>query len=404
MKQVNKPSIHLAFDANEANVRHRVGSNVYAFEIMKQFYKLVEKSPDLKVTILLATEPQLDFPGPHDRWTYQVLTPSPFWTQLALPWHLWLNQNTYDVFYTPGHYAPRWSRVPYISSVMDLAFLHFPYQFKKRDYLQLRDWTKYSVQNAQKVVTISAFSKKEIEEWYQKKAKDIIVAYPAAALSQEIPSPPARTKQLKALKIAHPYILHLGTIQPRKNISGLVEAFEQLKRAHSSQNLHSKTHAAADRRFLSLSGLQLVIAGKPGWLSDPIMERIAQSPFHKDIILTGFIDESTKLTLLKEAHALAMVGHFEGFGIPALESLLVETIPVVSEHSSLPEVVGKAGITVNPDQIESIATGLRTALSLSPKEKAVLRKEARDQVKRFSWQKSAELILETVLKVAHDRK
>lgn len=398
------PSLRLALDANEANVITRVGSNVYAYEIISELYTLASNKPELRVTVLLAAPPVSDLPAATDRWQYKIIKPSPFWTQWALPWHLFLNQNTYDVLFTPGHYAPRWSAIPYVSSVMDLAFLHFPTQFKKKDFIQLKNWTAYSVKNARKVITISEFSQSEIVTYYGKKAEDIVIAYPAATTLPAVPNPEERKKILRKLKINQPFILHLGTIQPRKNITALVEAFEQLKRSLEAGHIQTASSAKetpALKRFHQLSGIQLVIAGKEGWLAEPIIERIAQSPFKKDIILTGFIDESSKTSLLKEACCLAMVGRFEGFGIPALEALTLGTLPVVSDQSSLPEVVGEAGITVNPDSLESIATGLQSALSISAKEKAQYRRYAREQTKKFSWQESAKRILETLEEVAH---
>lgn len=403
----NKTTIHIAIDANEANVTHRVGSNVYAFEIISELHTLIHQSNNISVTVLLSAPALKDLPKTTAQWQYKVVKPTLFWTQLALPWYLFWNKNVYDVLFTPGHYAPRWSAIPYVSSVMDLAFLHFPNQFKRKDFIQLKNWTEYSVKNAHKVITISEFSKSEVEHFYKKKSEDISVAYPAATALLDVPVQATRNKIVRSLKITQPFILHLGTLQPRKNVTSLVEAFEQLKRSLEAGKLQStkrKQETAADKRFHSLSGLQLVLAGKEGWLAEPILERVKNSPFKKDIILTGFIDDTTKMTLLKEASTLAMVGRFEGFGIPALEALVVGVLPVVSNQSSLPEVVGGAGITVNPDSIDSIAEGLQQALSLSAKERAQFRKFGREQMKKFSWKQSAQSVLDILLEVVNASK
>ena len=150
-----KKTIYLAIDGNEANVEKRVGSNVYAFEILQQFYEQCKKSSQWQITVLLAREKVPDLPQPRKNWTYIYLQPQKLWTQWALPIHLFLHRRDYDLFFTPGHYAPRFSSVPYISSVMDLAYLHFPQQFRPEDLLQLKSWTKYSVNKAKKVLTIS---------------------------------------------------------------------------------------------------------------------------------------------------------------------------------------------------------------------------------------------------------
>lgn len=154
---MNKP-LRLAIDGNEANVKQRVGSNVYAFEVIKQLYELTKNPKKFDCTILLAHKGLADLPPARSNWQYKVLTPQRLWTQWALPLHLFWQQKQYDLFFTPGHYAPRFSAVPYVSSVMDLAFLEFPEQFQKNDLYQLKHWTYYSVRHAKKVITISIFS------------------------------------------------------------------------------------------------------------------------------------------------------------------------------------------------------------------------------------------------------
>ena len=177
-------ALRLAIDANEANVAQPVGSNVYALRLIQELYQLCKKSSRYQVTVLLAAHRIADLPAPRANWRYVIVTPRKFWTQWALPIHLSLHRHDYDVFFTPGHYAPRFSSVPYISSVMDLAYLHFPQQFRPLDLWQLTNWTKYSVHRAQQILTISQFSKTEIVKHYQLPAKNITVAYPASSLAK----------------------------------------------------------------------------------------------------------------------------------------------------------------------------------------------------------------------------
>ncbi len=392
---------HIAIDGNEANVTNRVGSNVYAYELLIALEKLLKKRKDIHVTVLLAKKALPDLPKARQHWRYRVVTPAKLWTQWALPLHLFAERNNYHVFFTPGHYAPRISSVPYVSSVMDLAFLHFPKQFKKSDYLQLRDWTKYSVNRAKKIITISAFSKAEIIENYGKREKNVIVAYPALPTNQK---PVARSQKqiLKKFGVKHPYIVAVNTLQPRKNLVRLIRAYEQVAQKVVSASIEqsSKRSRGRKRSLSKIGKLQLVIAGKVGWLADDIVATAEESSFHKDIILTGFVSDEEKQALLKNALVSASVGLYEGFGIPALESLDQGVIPVVSNVSSLPEVVGKAGILVNPMSKEDIANGLEEALELSGSAKTRFRKEAKKQLKEFSWEESAKVVLETLLKTA----
>lgn len=381
--------IHLAIDGNEANTSNRVGSNVYAYELLKALAQLVKSNRQVRVTVLLSSSPLRDLPRTTGNWRYKVITPKLLWTQWALPIHLFLHASEYDVLFTPGHYAPRISSIPYISSVMDLAFLLYPDQFNTRDLLQLKDWTRYSVKNARKVVAISEYTKADVIKRYGKKADDIIVAPPAVVPPSFTPTAKDGATVTKKFKVTNPYIIHIGTIQPRKNIVRLIEAFEKVNRklaAHRKRNQPEK--------------YQLVLVGKVGWLAEPIMDRIAQSPFAKDIIVTGFTTESEKQTLLAYSQCSAHLGLYEGFGIPALESLYAGTIPIVANNTSLPEVVGEAGVPVDPENVESIASAIYFVLSLPAKQRARLRRVARTQRQAFDWTASAEKILDALLQLA----
>ena len=133
---------NFVIDGNEANTPSRVGSNIYAFKILESLFKIISTRTDIAITVVLASEPVVDMPNETLNWSYKVVQPTRFWTQWALPLHLFLHKNTYDVFYTPGHYAPRLCPIPSVSSVMDTAYLEYPDQFKKTDTLKLTEWTK----------------------------------------------------------------------------------------------------------------------------------------------------------------------------------------------------------------------------------------------------------------------
>lgn len=375
---------HLVIDGCEANVSSRVGSNVYAFEVIRQLAEIARKHIELTVTVVLPTPPIADLPKETKRWHYQVVTPERFWTQWALPLHIWRNRHTYDVLFTPGHYAPRFCAIPYVSSVMDTAYLEYPEQFKRSDLAKLKHWTAYSVQRATKIIAISEHTKQSVIQQYGKPAGDVAVAYPAANLVT-----PAPKSALSQLGITAPYFLYVGTVQPRKNIVRLVEAYEHYCK------LFTKARLTPEQRK-SIRRAQLVLAGKTGWLAEPIMQRIAKSPEREDILLTGFTDEATKARLYKDATASVLVGLYEGFGIPPLESLGYGTIPIVSNTTSLPEVVGNAGLQVDPLNPKEIAQALFDVQFLSSKRKAVYRRRGREQFNRFSWSETGKIIWQVI--------
>jgi glycosyltransferase involved in cell wall biosynthesis len=382
-------TIKIAIDGNEANVSSRVGSNVYAFEIIKSLHTLV-RNKSVKVTILLSTPPIKELPKENKKWKYKVITPQKFWTQWALPIHLFLHSDDYDIFYTPGHYAPRLSSIPYVSSIMDLAFLNYENQFKKKDFIQLKKWTKYSVKNAKKIITISEATKRDVMEQYGRTKQDVIVAYPAVNHKKEKIPPIHIKKVLNKFKIDQPFILYVGTIQPRKNIIKLIESFEKV----------SRRLPVGKRK--KIKSLQLVIAGKVGWLADDVLKRVEESPYKNQIIMAGFVTDFEKNVLLSECETLVLVGLYEGFGIPPLEALHYSIIPVVSDTSSLPEVVGKAGLLANPNNTTEIAEKIEEVITLTLREKQKYINPRRSQIAKFDWKNSARIIYKTLEKVAHE--
>lgn len=382
--------IKIAIDGNEANVKNRVGSNTYAFAIISEFYNLTANRKNIDITILLSSKKLADLPPSRTNWRYMVIGPKKFWTQWALPIHLFLHQKDYQVFFTPSHYAPRISSVPYVSSVMDLAYLYYPEQFRPNDLLQLKNWTKYSVKSARKIITISKFSKKEIETHYKRQSKDIIVAHPSFHFQESAP-----IEELKAFfkekQIKNKYFLYLGTLQPRKNILSVIGAYEEFLRKLAASNLKTK-----NKKTKKLIEPNLVIAGKIGWLADDILARVASSPAKNKIILTGFVEDKFKRALYQNATASLLVSLYEGFGIPALESMQAGTIPIVANDSSLPEVVGKAGFLVEAKDTHQISSAMLKVYQMPYKELLKYKTAMRRQAKKFDWQESAKIILKVL--------
>lgn len=379
-------TLRIAIDGNEANCEQRVGSNVYAHSILRELEQLTRNQSHISVTVLLSQAKKAHMPERRSGWRYQVLRPQFLWTQWALPIHLFQNTKRYDVFFTPGHYAPRFSAVPYVSSVMDTAYLKYPEQFRAADTLKLTNWTEYSVKNAQKVITISEFSKQEIVKYYQKSEDDVVVAYPSIGQLEKLDT--SEAQQLVAqLGVSGKYFLYVGTLQPRKNLVRVIKGFAQFCRDR-----------VAEREDTVLP--QLVLAGKVGWLADQVLHAAKSSEFSDQIIVTGYVDECTKAALYSQAEASILVGLYEGFGMPPLESLAYGCTPIVSNTTSLPEAVGEAGILVDPMSTEEIATALLETYCMSKTVKAHWRKAGREQVRRFSWRKSAQTILSTLNQVA----
>jgi glycosyltransferase involved in cell wall biosynthesis len=173
------------------------------------------------------------------------------------------------------------------------------------------------------------------------------------------------------------YILALGTIEPRKNHVRLIRAFERL----------------VERESLN-SDLRLVIAGRPGWGSEPVVRAIADSQLGSRISMLGYVPGADIAALISGAGAVAYVSLYEGFGLPVVEALACGAPIVTSNVSSMPEVAGDAGFLVNPLDVEDIERGLREALEAGTADSAAVSSAARAQASLFSWGKTARRVVE----------
>lgn len=363
--------MRIGIDASEANTTKRVGSNVYAYEVLRQ---LENQAKDDDVTVYLPSVPLRDMPKQRAGWEYRVIPPKKFWTQWRLPLALCTGKKL-DVFYSLGHYAPRFCPCPRVVTIMDLAFLRFPDFFRKSDALKLTKWTSYSARKAKHIIAISENTKKDIQKAYGKRQADITVAYPGFTKKKVSVSP--RTV-LRQMNVVSPYILYVGTIQPRKNLVRAIKAFELI---HSMKK-HGK--------------LRFVIAGKTGWHEEEFTKALQQSPARPHIRVLGYVTDEQKYALYGSAEASILVGLYEGFGIPPLESLAAGTTPVVSGNSSLPEVIGDAGVLVDPYDVKDIARGILEVVEYTPERKQRMRARGKAQVERFSWKETGRIILDVL--------
>ncbi|MBU0618844.1 glycosyltransferase family 4 protein [Patescibacteria group bacterium] len=370
----------IGINGNEANVTQRVGSNQYAFQLLKQL-KIFKKP---QFVVYLKKPPVSDMPKESSNWRYQVFGPGRLWTQLALPLKLWHDRNKLDVFFTPGHYGPRFCPVPSVVCILDLAFLKYPQSFRPQDLTQLKSWTKYSVKQAQKIIAISQATKKDIVSHYGAAQTKIKVIYPG--LIELKKGEDTTVKVLKKYRFKPPYLLYIGTLQPRKNLTRLIQAFASIP-----PNLSTCGRSPGGRQISK----SLVIVGKKGWMYKSIFDQVKQLKLEKQVIFTGYLSDQELVWVCRQAEVLINPSLYEGFGFPVLGAMAQGTLVLVSRSSSLPEIVGQAGLYIDqPDSVESIKKGIIKALSLSSGQKASLIKQAKQRAKTFTWQKTAKQTLE----------
>lgn len=282
-----------------------------------------------------------------------------------------------DIFFSPHFNFTRLSpKTKRIITVHDLSFLRYPEFFSGRKNFWHRALrVKKILHAADKIVAVSENTKNDLIELVGIAPEKITVIYSGNNLLRRELSSEEKAEFLKVHQLAGRFVLYLGTIEPRKNIKGLIKAFNVLK---------------AKAEF---SDLRLVLAGAPGWKNRAILKEWRLSPYQNDIIFLGYISQKEKEILYSSATVFVYPSFYEGFGFPPLEALAYGLPVVCSNVSSLPEVVGEAAILINPAQPFEIASGIEEVLR-SEELRAYLKDQAVARVAKFSWDKTAKQYLQ----------
>ncbi len=366
----------IAVDGYEANVPQRLGSSQVAFELLRNLEKIDREN---EYVILLPGPAREDLPKERAGWSYKILKPKSLWTRISLPLYLYTSKAKPDLIFSPTHYIPRFSPIKRVVTIFDLSFLHFPRSFLKRDLWQLTNWTRFSIQNANHIIAISNSTKQDIVSQYKVNKNKITVAYPGfdKNIWHPVDDKVNIAKVLKKYRIEDNFVVYIGTIQPRKNLTRLIEAFG---------------------RLVKESALQLVIAGKSsgkgreGWMYEDILELPKKLVIEERVKFSGFVPAEDLPYLLSASYALVQPSLWEGFGLSVVEAMACGVPVIVSNVSSLPEIVGKAGILVDPYSVDQIEQAIRTVVT----DKKLRQKYAKAglvQAQKFSWEKMAREVL-----------
>ncbi|MGE3270865.1 MAG: glycosyltransferase family 4 protein [Chloroflexota bacterium] len=309
------------------------------------------------------------------------------WHRLQVPLPAdWLT-GPVDLFHSPDFVLPPVRAARSILTVHDLAFLLYPECADASLRAYLERTVPRSVQRADYVVADSENTRNDVVCLLGVPPERVTVVPGGVDPSFKPVTDPARLAQFRqsiGLDETTPYILFVGVIEPRKNLVGLIEAFNVLK----------------GRRPLPH---KLVVVGRRGWLSESTMERAERSPYSSDIIFPGFIPDEELATLYSAAETFAFPSHYEGFGLPVLEAMACGVPVVASRASSLPEVVGDAGMQVDPDDTERLASALEL-LALNPEMRSDFSARGLERAATFSWDAAAQVMLDVYRRVGADLK
>jgi glycosyltransferase involved in cell wall biosynthesis len=282
-----------------------------------------------------------------------------------------LRRNRVDVLHVQFT-SPPFSPCPVVVSIHDLSFEHLPQTFKRRSRLQLRLTVRRSARNAAQVIALSEHTRMDLINTYNlrpEKVNVVPIAAPAAFAPVRDDNELQRVRQTYG--IGPDYILSVGSIQPRKNLRRLVEAYSLLR--------HERTEGKLP---------QLVLVGKNAWLYEETLRSLKDLKVGVSVILTGYVPESDLPALYSGALCFVYPSYFEGFGLPPLEAMKCGAPVIVGNKTSLPEVVGEAALMVDPFDVNAIAGAIQKMISDSHL-RSELRVKGLERAKRFDWKETA---------------
>jgi glycosyltransferase involved in cell wall biosynthesis len=295
------------------------------------------------------------------------------WEQFIQPWLV--ARSGIDLLHSMAFVTPLWPPCPSVTTIYDLSFLRYPHSFRTWNRLYLSTFTRLSSRKADHLIAISKSTARDIEHFFGVPPERISVIY-CGVEPEYHPLPPAEVERFRRARgLPDRMILYVGTIEPRKNLARLLEAYRLLLRSRKNRNG-------------GLNAPRLVIAGGKGWLYEDILARVEELGLSQDVMLPGYVPGGELPLWYNAAECFVYPSTYEGFGLPVLEAMACGTPVVTSNSSSLPEVVGEAGRTVSPENVEELAEMLGQVLGDGDL-RAQMRQQGLGRAALFSWDRAA---------------
>lgn len=298
------------------------------------------------------------------------------WFEWRLPYLL--KKYKADVFLSTDGYLSLSTKVPTCLVIHDLAFEHYPEHFVTSHKLYWRHYSPRFAEKATRIATVSSYSKQDICEQYNVPSDKIDVVYNGAHDEYK----PLDWNEREAVKEKYAdgceYFVFAGALHPRKNIVNLLKAFIAFKKRQRSN-------------------MKLVIVGRLAWKYEEVLQMQQEMPFREDVKWVGYMNVDELSQVMGGAYALVYPSLFEGFGIPILEALECNVPAIVSNTSAMPEVAGEAGLLVDPKNVDDIAEKMQQ-LYKDENLRTKLIANAKEQIKKFSWDQSADRLWDCLMK------
>lgn len=299
-----------------------------------------------------------------------------FWTDISIP--LALRKLKADLYFSPDHLGALNTKVPTVITLHDLTYKHFPKYMDRLHKMHYERYIPKFAQKAQRIITVSEFTKQDIVSQLKIDPDKIDVVYNGAHNAYHPLSEGECDLVKEKYTNGEEYFLFTGALHPRKNIINLLKAFVKFKRRQKSR-------------------IKLVIVGRMAWQFKDIAEAKARMPFKEDVVWTGYLNVSELAKITAGAYALVYPSLFEGFGIPILEAMTCHVPVIVSDTSSMPEVAGAAGLLVDPFSVDDIAQKMMLIYKDEDLRQELI-EATKIQHQKFSWDKSAVQLWDSLMK------
>lgn len=370
----------IGIDTSRANRPIKTGVEWYSYYLIQELKKIIPRD---SARIVLYSDEILGggLENLPDNWKSEIIK-SPvknpkikkpwLWTQLRLSWEMFCKKP--DMLFVPSHAIPIFHPKKIITTIHDIGFLRYPEAYNKYARLYHKFSTWFAAQFASRIIVPSEFTKRELIEVYKIPHWKITVThlgYNKNAYNQNCRDTLQCTHASSVLfkyKIQKPYFLFVGRLEEKKNVLGLVRAF----------NLFLKETGSSH---------QLVLVGVPGFGFEKTKEKILDLGLQNRVKILGYARNEDIPILYKEATALALPSFYEGFGIPILEAMACGTPVIASKSASIPEVAGDAAILIDPKKPEELARAMKVVLN--DLTRRILIEKGKERVKNFSWEKTA---------------
>lgn len=363
----------IGIEAERANASQKTGVEHYAKQLILHLAQIDHEN---SYVLYLRTQPEEWFLNLPVNFKVKVMPFPLFWTQIRLSFEMLLHK--VDVLMIPASALPLIHPKNSVVTIHDLAWKFYPETFTwfTRNFL---DWsTGFAARNAKTVIAVSEATKKDLVKFYKINSEKVVVVhhgYEKTVHSKQYTVDNEKEKanlkiKNQKLKITVPdsFVLFLSTLQPRKNLHGLIEAFVELKK--EQPELPHK----------------LVVVGKPGWKFEGILKKIEENKDY--VIYLNHLNEDDKALVLSRAELMVLPSFYEGFGMTILEAFEAGVPIATANISSMPEVAGEAAVYFDPHKVVEIKNAIKQVLLDKSLQESLIAK-GRERLKVFSWEKAA---------------